>query len=373
MSTTTTPSTTTTATLPTTTTTTAPVTVAPTQEPTTPPKPTAPPTTTISPELTNPSTILSPQPATTLSPTTAALTTPPPPEGITRKAEGTEAGELVVVTQSNTKGAAVTPSVVMVAAELVPVTMADGLSGDLEPAMPLMIPDFSLEVVTDSPHTDTDEAEGTLSPTGHPTLASSGFPPLTLIPVGKPATSEPSLYLDLTQTPIPMPTHGTDAESPGTDPEVLLWSKEEVDDHAKVAVQSENDTTTFSAATVLSGDGDVDHTPPSYHLLDIDSELDYQYDPADAVLPVSSATSFGLLWPPPSSSSTTSSSQSFSSLPTFPTPDWAIYSYYGNKAQTSFTVFPFFPAPPLPSDTCVLFVVLLYRLIPRRFPTIASV
>uniref|UniRef100_A0A4W6EFL8 Plexin-B1 n=1 Tax=Lates calcarifer TaxID=8187 RepID=A0A4W6EFL8_LATCA len=241
MSTTTTPSTTTTATLPTTTTTIAPVTVAPTQEPTTPPKPTAPPTTTISPELTNPSTILSPQPATTLSPTTAALTTPPPPEGITRKAEGTEAGELVVVTQSNTKGAAVTPSVVMVAAEL-----------------------------------------GTLSPTGHPTLASSGFPPLTLIPVGKPATSEPSLYLDLTQTPIPMPTHGTDAESPGTDPEVLLWSKEEVDDHAKVAVQSENDTTTFSAATVLSGDGDVDHTPPSYHLLDIDSELDYQYDPADA-------------------------------------------------------------------------------------------
>uniref|UniRef100_A0A4W6EBF0 Plexin-B1 n=1 Tax=Lates calcarifer TaxID=8187 RepID=A0A4W6EBF0_LATCA len=189
--------------------------------------------------------------------------------------------ELVVVTQSNTKGAAVTPSVVMVAAELVPVTMADGLSGDLEPAMPLMIPDFSLEVVTDSPHTDTDEAEGTLSPTGHPTLASSGFPPLTLIPVGKPATSEPSLYLDLTQTPIPMPTHGTDAESPGTDPEVLLWSKEEVDDHAKVAVQSENDTTTFSAATVLSGDGDVDHTPPSYHLLDIDSELDYQYDPGD--------------------------------------------------------------------------------------------
>uniref|UniRef100_A0A4W6EFP8 Plexin b1b n=1 Tax=Lates calcarifer TaxID=8187 RepID=A0A4W6EFP8_LATCA len=188
---------------------------------------------------------------------------------------------LVVVTQSNTKGAAVTPSVVMVAAELVPVTMADGLSGDLEPAMPLMIPDFSLEVVTDSPHTDTDEAEGTLSPTGHPTLASSGFPPLTLIPVGKPATSEPSLYLDLTQTPIPMPTHGTDAESPGTDPEVLLWSKEEVDDHAKVAVQSENDTTTFSAATVLSGDGDVDHTPPSYHLLDIDSELDYQYDPGD--------------------------------------------------------------------------------------------
>lgn len=54
-------------------------------------------------------------------------------------------------------------------------------------------------------------------------------------------------------------------------------------DEASVA---ENDTTAFSAATVLSGDGEFDHASPGYpHLLDVDSETDYHYDMAD--LPVS--------------------------------------------------------------------------------------
>ncbi|XP_053539634.1 plexin-B1 isoform X2 [Ictalurus punctatus] len=45
---------------------------------------------------------------------------------------------------------------------------------------------------------------------------------------------------------------------------------------------AENDTTTFSAAAVLSGDGELDHASPSYlRLLDVDSETDYQYDMAD--------------------------------------------------------------------------------------------
>lgn len=98
-----------------------------------------------------------------------------------------------------------------------------------------------------------------------------------------------------------MPTQDIDAGRPGADSEVLLWPDEEVDVHAEGAVQSENDTATFSAATVLSGDGEVDHAPPSYpRLLDTDSELDYQYDQADIFLPVSSAVSLLLL----SSSST---------------------------------------------------------------------
>uniref|UniRef100_A0A3B4TZC0 Plexin-B1 n=1 Tax=Seriola dumerili TaxID=41447 RepID=A0A3B4TZC0_SERDU len=160
------------------TTTAAPVTVAITQEATTPPTPTTPPTTTTSPELTTPPTTLPTQPATTLPPTTAVPTTPPPPV------------ELVAVTLSDTKGAAVTSSVVMVTAEPVTaepvtaepvtvepvlVTMADGLSGDLDPMMPLMIPDSSpLEVVMESPPSDTQEAEGALSLAESPTPGDEG-------------------------------------------------------------------------------------------------------------------------------------------------------------------------------------------------------
>ncbi|TVK90497.1 Plexin-B1 [Bagarius yarrelli] len=45
---------------------------------------------------------------------------------------------------------------------------------------------------------------------------------------------------------------------------------------------AENDTTSFSAATVLSGDGELDHAAPGYpRLLDVDSETDYQYDMAN--------------------------------------------------------------------------------------------
>ncbi|XP_067444547.1 plexin-B1 [Thunnus thynnus] len=285
--TTTTPTTTTVATAATTI---ALVTVATTQEPTTPPAPTTPPTTTTSPEPTTPPTTLPPQPASTLVPTTAAPNTPAPPKVTTWKEEETE---LVIVTQSDTEGTAVTPSVVMVAAELVPVTTADGLSEDLDPVVPLMIPppdpDYSpLEVVTELPPSNTQEAEGTLSPAEPPTLTSSGFPLPTPFPMGEPADSEPSLYLDLPPTPTSLPPRDshTEAGSQGADPEVLLLPKEEVDDHAESAVHTENDTATFSAATVLSGDGEVDHAPPAYpHLLDTDSELDYQYDPADAFLP----------------------------------------------------------------------------------------
>ncbi|XP_053171370.1 plexin-B1 [Scomber japonicus] len=264
------------------------VTVATTQEPTTPPAPTTLPATTAGPEPTAPPTTQPPQPASTLLPTTAAPNTPPPPKVTTGKEEETVAGELVVVTHSDMEGAAVTPTVVMVSEELVPVTAADGLSGDPDPVMPLMIPpsdtDYSpLQVMTESPPSDTQEAEGTLSPAEPHTLTSSGFPLPTPFPMGEPADSdpEPSLYLDPPTSP-PLQDPHTEAGSQASDSEVL-WPQEEADEHG---AHAENDTATFSAATVLSGDGEVDHAPPSYpHLLDTDSELDYQYDPADAFLP----------------------------------------------------------------------------------------
>lgn len=240
-----------------------------------------------------------PQPASSLPSITPAPTTAPPLGVTTRQEKETEEGQLAVVTQSDSEVTAATPSAAMVAMELLPVTMADGLSGDLEPVMPLTVPPHDpnsspLELVTKSPSSDTQDAEGVLSLAEPPTLASSDLPLPTPFPVGEADESELSLHLDVIQTPTPVPTQDSQIEagSPGNDPEVLLWPKEKTEAHVESAVQPENDTATFSAATVLSGDGEVDHAPPSYaHLLDIDSELDYQYDPDDAFLPVSSAAS----------------------------------------------------------------------------------
>uniref|UniRef100_A0A8C9X9Q0 Plexin-B1 n=1 Tax=Sander lucioperca TaxID=283035 RepID=A0A8C9X9Q0_SANLU len=162
-----------------TTTTAAPVTIATTQEPTTPPAPITPPATTTSLEPTTPPTTLPPQPASTLTSTTPAPTPPLPPKVTTTTEEETEARELFVVTQSDTEGAAVTPTVVMVATELVPVTMADGLSGDLDPVVPLIIPPHepdssTLEVVTELPPSKAQEAERALSLAEPPTPGDEG-------------------------------------------------------------------------------------------------------------------------------------------------------------------------------------------------------
>ncbi|KAK2821006.1 hypothetical protein Q5P01_023965 [Channa striata] len=258
----------------------APVTVATTEELPTTPVPTTLPATTTSPELITTATTLPPQPASTLTIEAAATATPPPPGVTTSIEEETDAEELVVITQRDTEAAAITSSAIVAAAELVPVTQADGLN----PGMPLLIPDSS-QTDEHSPG-DTVGAEGTPGEAEPAIPPSSDFPLPTTFPMGKLADYEPSIYLELTQTPVLMTTQDTQTEpgSPSINPNVLLGAKEQVDVHTEGAGPSENDTAIFSAATVLSGDGEVD--PPSYpRLLDTDSELDYQYDPADAFLP----------------------------------------------------------------------------------------
>lgn len=228
-------------------------------------------------EMTTAPTTVPPQTDSTLQYTTAALATSPPLELTTWEEEDTEASKLAV-THSDTK---VTRSAPVVAEGLLPVTTAHDLGGHPSPVMPLMIPEPSPS--EESLHSDTQEAGGILS-------------------VAEPSTpftsdkSVDSLYLELTQTPIMVPTQvmQTDSVNLDTDPTLFPGLMEKGDVLSEGVVQSENDTTTFSAATVLSGDGEVD-TPSFPHLLDIDSELDYQYDPADAFLPVSSAISLFLL------------------------------------------------------------------------------
>ncbi|XP_005452260.1 plexin-B1 isoform X1 [Oreochromis niloticus] len=273
------PTTPTTATTTTTTTTTtaAPITIATTKELATPTLS----HTSTSHEPTHPGTTLPTQPP-TLPPSTS-----PGLEVTTRKEEESEASE--TVTHSDLEDAVATQSVTMATAELMPVTVADGLSGDLDPIVPLMIPDSSPpEVVTALPPSKRQVAKEALTLAEAPTMVVPGFPPPTLFHMGEPADSEPSLYLDLTQTPtlVPLQDLHTEAGSLAADSEVPLWPKE-AENYTEGAVQAENDTATFSAATVLSGDGEVDRMSQSYppQLLNTDSELDYQYDSADGFLP----------------------------------------------------------------------------------------
>lgn len=96
------------------------------------------------------------------------------------------------------------------------------------------------------------------------------------------AESKPDILYLLPTVPAVLPSDlpvRSEKEADETETEVLHLPLEEVG-------MDENDTTTFSAATVLSGDGEVYHASPGYpHLLDVDSETDYHYDMAE--LPVS--------------------------------------------------------------------------------------
>uniref|UniRef100_I3J515 Plexin-B1 n=1 Tax=Oreochromis niloticus TaxID=8128 RepID=I3J515_ORENI len=247
------PTTPTTATTTTTTTTTtaAPITIATTKELATPTLS----HTSTSHEPTHPGTTLPTQPP-TLPPSTS-----PGLEVTTRKEEESEASE--TVTHSDLEDAVATQSVTMATAELMP-------------------------VVTALPPSKRQVAKEALTLAEAPTMVVPGFPPPTLFHMGEPADSEPSLYLDLTQTPtlVPLQDLHTEAGSLAADSEVPLWPKE-AENYTEGAVQAENDTATFSAATVLSGDGEVDRMSQSYppQLLNTDSELDYQYDSADGFLP----------------------------------------------------------------------------------------
>lgn len=259
-----------------------PVTVATTKRPNSAPVTTAGPEPTTSPTTTPPPVVTTPPLGVTTPP--PGVTTPPP-----------SVSESAVI-RGNAAGSVTSPAVAMVTTDTAPVTGV--LSGYLDPVIPLIIPppdpdSFPLDVVTTSPPSVPHKAKEAISMAEPPTPVLPGLPLPTLVPVGQPDSSESSLYLDLTQNPSPGPPQDSQTEAGRPNPdEVPLWPKEETDTPIESAVQPENETATFSAFTVLSGDGEVDRTPPSFpHLLNTNSEPDYQDDPADAFLPVSSANS----------------------------------------------------------------------------------
>ncbi|XP_017553363.1 plexin-B1 isoform X1 [Pygocentrus nattereri] len=100
--------------------------------------------------------------------------------------------------------------------------------------------------------------------------------------------SDDVLPLSLTESPVltsELPIHSED-KVVETETQTPRLPPEEVEPDVEEVAVAENDTTTFSATTVLSGDGEVDQAAPAYpRLLDTDSELDYQYDMGDLYLP----------------------------------------------------------------------------------------
>ncbi|XP_055077868.1 plexin-B1 [Periophthalmus magnuspinnatus] len=153
-----------------------------------------------------------------------------------------------------------------------PVTQADQ-SGELDQVMPLMIPHTEPDAV--SQEVLSEEMTAIIQDvSGPPTFDPNSFPLPTPFFMG--ADSEP---LEL-QTSNPPPNPSTEG------PKVLVWPKEKEEPEDQIK-QVENDTATFSAGTVLSGDGEMEHAPPppSPLLQDSDSEPDYQYDQDEGFLP----------------------------------------------------------------------------------------
>ncbi|CAB1354237.1 unnamed protein product, partial [Coregonus sp. 'balchen'] len=301
--TTTTPPTTTTTTISTTiattTTTEAATTIATTEEPTTTTLPTTVPTTTTPEPTTPPTTVMSTEAPTTLPPTTVVEATTPMPETTTsEEEEQTTAEELFAEaeTESETEGPVVTPGDMELAAETEVATVMpedEQPSDDLAILNPLAFPPETspLEVVTTSPPQELDEALTLAKPPMEVQPTSGSYPFPTPFPLWEPADSEPTFHLDLTRAHFPPPLEPlppTEAEGQGAEPEVLLWPREEVEEETE-GTAAENDTSAaFSAATVLSGDGEATDSPSASaypRLLGANLELDYQYDSSDTFLP----------------------------------------------------------------------------------------
>nr|XP_015203544.1 PREDICTED: plexin-B1 [Lepisosteus oculatus] len=251
------------------------VTTTTTEKPTTTTEPTTIPTT---PEITTlPTTLPTTHVSTTASitslPTTIIETTTPPAKVTTPlKEETTEEEVLVTVdyaiplTTSLPEMTFVTeaPTTIRLMVAVQPVA-----TNPLTTPVPPTVPPIT-ESVTDTPTpvSSTEQLDNSHS------IAEPPFVPLpsAVTPQGSddtfslevPADSDTDFELTVTET---SPTTLSDSKV-DSGMETMYWPE-----------TLENDTATFSATTVLSGDGDAESISPAFpRLLDSDTELDYQYE-----------------------------------------------------------------------------------------------
>ncbi|KAI1890455.1 hypothetical protein AGOR_G00153880 [Albula goreensis] len=236
-----------------------------------------------------PTTVPAPPP-----PTTVVEPTVPPEEATSPLQEGTTTEE-VLVTRNNNPVLAVAEVEDNVETELPPVTLGEDQPPSAAPlTSPAPPPAHPVEeTMTASPTGSPqpmEDAQSLAEPPSESQPSPVAPPPTgddTPFPLGAPLDMDDTLSALLTVAPPPQHTPALEVVErvEDGDGESVLWPEEEVDTAEVVA---ENDTATFSATTVLSGDGDADQAHPAYpHLRDSDpdSELDYQYDSSDFYLP----------------------------------------------------------------------------------------
>ncbi|KAJ8400630.1 hypothetical protein AAFF_G00393990 [Aldrovandia affinis] len=289
--------------------TTLPPTEAPTTATTTPTTTTTTTTTTTEATTEEPVATTPPPTTTTTTPPPTAMPTTPPPTTVPAPPPPTTA-----IGPTTPPAEASSPLQEEATWEDVPVPGNESLmlttAGDLEEAVETELPPVTVGA---GPPTTATLLTSPAAPPAHPAVESVTAPPTagprpaeppgdeqpspvappptgddTPFPLGAPADPGDALGPPLTEAPPPAPhTALPEVAERGEagDADSVLWPEGEVDASEAAA---ENDTATFSAAAVLSGDGDADQAHPAYPQLldsDPDSELDYQYDSSDFYLP----------------------------------------------------------------------------------------
>uniref|UniRef100_A0AAR2K0Q0 Sema domain-containing protein n=1 Tax=Pygocentrus nattereri TaxID=42514 RepID=A0AAR2K0Q0_PYGNA len=226
-------------------------------------------------------------PEPTAAPTSPMLPTPAAQTLATTSADSTLPRALITVSSLDVIMDTEPPLVTTVGEELqvLPTTAAEEFPLSVE-ISPLLEPITSAPTLPSSPQI-VDESPSLAEPPTEtqPTMHQEN--PGTAVADSE---SDDVLPLSLTESPVltsELPIHSED-KVVETETQTPRLPPEEVEPDVEEVAVAENDTTTFSATTVLSGDGEVDQAAPAYpRLLDTDSELDYQYDMGDLYLPVS--------------------------------------------------------------------------------------
>uniref|UniRef100_A0A3B5L089 Sema domain-containing protein n=1 Tax=Xiphophorus couchianus TaxID=32473 RepID=A0A3B5L089_9TELE len=176
----------------------------------------------------------------------------PPPAPPSRAERSTAVGGLVVVTRSESE------QVAMAAAEVLPVTGADGLSGDQEAVMPLVVSDVStLSRVTQSPPSE--ETLSVTSPDDDPHLDVTPSPSLS-----PEEGTEPDHDLDLDPDPT-WKSNQADVLPEGTEEDTASWGSsacpcvEKVQGSSLLPVQVERKITLLARNLHLYQDAELDY------------------------------------------------------------------------------------------------------------------
>ncbi|MBN3296556.1 PLXB1 protein, partial [Amia calva] len=213
---------------------------------------------------------------TTTNPTsTLAPTTPSTPSTMPTTLPVTTTTTTTEVTTTTTEASTTTTEPTTIPTTPEPTTVPTTLPTTPEPTTSPTTPFPTTLTEATTPRTETTTSlEEPLPSEPLPSTVTPLQAPEDSFPVEVPTNSDSDF--EFTEVPDMPPSVLPDKEMDSS-VESMYWPE---------AVPVENDTSTYSATTVLSGDGDAENISPAFpRLLDSDTELDYQYDSPDFYLP----------------------------------------------------------------------------------------